>query len=231
MARTVGDTQLPTNVPPVNAPNGRRLSVTLPRCAAAFAIAPPPAGRHGGGCPSTKPRPFALPLGRFLRPMSDVTLPMRSCLRHRSPMRSKARPGNARERRDDAFNVIRHVGLPALPYLPSFTETRSDARTILSRVTDLGGRVWTPLARQTAAASIQYDSGLAQGPAAHSPGRVEVRQKNCRCDRPLAAMIDGGTRGREPMFGIRRGKFIVAPKSDSDRHDPTRGDCERAQPA
>jgi hypothetical protein len=36
MARTVGDTQLPTNVPPVNAPNGRRLSVTLPRCAAAF---------------------------------------------------------------------------------------------------------------------------------------------------------------------------------------------------
>jgi hypothetical protein len=125
MARTVGDTQLPTNVPPVNAPNGRRLSVTLPRCAAAFAIAPPPAGRHGGGCPSTKPRPFALPLGRFLRPMSDVTLPMRSCLRHRSPMRSKARPGNARERRDDAFNVIRHVGLPALPYLPSFTETRS----------------------------------------------------------------------------------------------------------
>jgi putative ABC transport system substrate-binding protein len=22
-----------------------------------------------------------------------------------------------------------------------------------------------------------------------------------------------------------------APKSDSDRHDPTRGDCERAQPA
>jgi hypothetical protein len=77
------------------------------------------------GCPSTKPRPFALPLGRFLRPMSDVTLPMRSCLRHRSPMRSKARPGNARERRDDAFNVIRHVGLPALPYLLSFTETRS----------------------------------------------------------------------------------------------------------
>ena len=54
MARTVGDTQLPTNVPPVNAPNGRHLSVTLPRCAAAFAIAPPPAGRHGGGCPSTK---------------------------------------------------------------------------------------------------------------------------------------------------------------------------------
>jgi hypothetical protein len=45
----MANTQLPTNVPPVNAPNGRRLSVTLPRCAAAFAIAPPPAGRHGGG--------------------------------------------------------------------------------------------------------------------------------------------------------------------------------------
>ena len=54
------------------------------------------------------------------------------------------------------------------------------------------------LVRQTAAVSIQYDSGLSQGPAAHSTGRVEVRQKNCRCDRPLAAMIDGGTRGREP---------------------------------
>jgi len=35
------------------------------------------------------------------------------------------------------------------------------------------GRVWSarqPLARQTAAASIQYDSGLAQGPASHSTG-------------------------------------------------------------
>ena len=67
--------------------------------------------------------------------------------------------------------------------------------------TDLGGPARSarrPLARRTAAASIQYDSGLAQRPAAHSTGRVEVRQTAC-VRRSLAGMIGGGTRGREPQ--------------------------------
>ena len=36
-----------------------------------------------------------------------------------------------------------------------------------------------PLARQTAATSIQNDSGLPQGPADLSAGRLEVRQTAC----------------------------------------------------
>jgi hypothetical protein len=53
--------------------------------------------------------------------------------------------------------------------------------TEASGVERIGSR---PLS-QTAATSIQYDSGLPQGPAAHSTGRVEVRQTDC---------VDGGRR-------------------------------------
>ena len=83
------------------------------------------------------------------------------------------------ERRGQGVDIARAAG--------ELTETAPDARTILSRDDgDLGGRAGSarrPLARQTAATSIQNDSGLPQGPAAHSTGRLEVRQTDC---------VDGG---------------------------------------
>ena len=63
------------------------------------------------------------------------------------------------------------------------TETRSGRQDdTIEGDGDLGGRAGSarrPLARRTAAASIQNNSGLAQGPAAHSTGRLEVRQTDC----------------------------------------------------
>jgi hypothetical protein len=65
---------------------------------------------------------------------------------------------------------------------------------------------FAPLASQTAATSIQNDSGLPQGPAAPSTGRLELRQTDCATavagwyDRRAAGIIGGGRaweRGRE----------------------------------
>jgi hypothetical protein len=57
------------------------------------------------------------------------------------------------------------------------------ATTILSKDDgDPGGRAGSagrPLVSQTAATSIQNDSGLPQGPADPSLGRLEVRQTAC----------------------------------------------------
>ena len=69
-----------------------------------------------------------------------------------------------------------------------------------------------PLARQTAATSIRNNSGLLQGPAAPSTGRMEVRQTD-RTREVDCWYHEGGrrTRGTEevPMFDIRRREFIT----------------------
>jgi hypothetical protein len=46
--------------------------------------------------------------------------------------------------------------------------------------------------------------------------------KERRYGRPLAAMIDGGTRGRGPMFGIRRREFITLESKPINSSGPTR---------
>jgi hypothetical protein len=51
--------------------------------------------------------------------------------------------------------------------------------------------------RQHQHTSIQNNSGLPQGPADLSPGRLLMRQTAC-ARRSLAGMIGGGTLGREP---------------------------------
>jgi hypothetical protein len=54
---------------------------------------------------------------------------------------------------------------------------------------------------------IQKDSGLPQGPADPSAGRLLMSQTACA--RPFPpAMIDGGTWEGAPMFGMRRREFV-----------------------
>ena len=55
--------------------------------------------------------------------------------------------------------------------------------------------------------SIQNDSGLPQGPAEPSTGRLRMRQTAC-AQRSLAGMIGGGTWEGAPMFGMRRREVI-----------------------
>jgi hypothetical protein len=63
-------------------------------------------------------------------------------------------------------------------------------------------------APNASSASIQNDSGLPQGPAGPSPGRLLMRQTACAPAVPRG-MIDGGTVGGSPMFGIRRREFVT----------------------
>ena len=55
---------------------------------------------------------------------------------------------------------------------------------------------------------IQKDSGLPQGPADPSAGRLHGRQTAC-VRRSLAGMIGGGTWEGAPMFDMRRREFIT----------------------
>jgi hypothetical protein len=74
------------------------------------------------------------------------------------------------------------------------------------------GSARRPLARQTAATTIQNVSGLAQGPAEPSTGRLDVRQTAC-ARRSLAAMIDGGTwegaHARHEATGVRSAALLA----------------------
>ena len=55
---------------------------------------------------------------------------------------------------------------------------------------------------------IQNNSGLPQGPADPSPGRLLTRQTAC-ARRSLAGMIGGGTWEGAPMSDMRRREFIT----------------------
>jgi hypothetical protein len=62
--------------------------------------------------------------------------------------------------------------------------------------------------RATAATTIQNDSGLPQGPADPSTGRLEMPQ-TALPRWSLAGMIGGGILGGNPLFDMRRREFIT----------------------
>src|SRR5438876_1130776 len=73
------------------------------------------------------------------------------------------------------------------------TETAPDARTILSRNDKTPAVV--PLVSQTELPLFSTIQVRPKDRLRIPPAGWVMRQKNCRCDRPLAAIIDGGTRG------------------------------------
>ena len=93
-----------------------------------------------------------------------------------SPIRSGVRGYVGSERRGQGGDIARAAG--------ELTETRSGREDdTIEGDGDPSGRAGSarrPLARRTAAASIQYDSGLPQGPADAFHRRLEVRQTDCR---------------------------------------------------
>jgi hypothetical protein len=117
------------------------------------------------------------------------------------------RPGCARLPRGSELILVTCSGSAALsrPQAPSWRNAEA-ARLTRSPHGKLKGTCDHHLSlsmscifayRQHQHTSIQNNSGLPQGPADLSPGRLLMRQTAC-ARRSLAGMIGGGTLGREP---------------------------------